>query len=280
MKKIALVFCKVLPEPDPDQELTVDALKAAGLDAEWAAWDDPDVDWGSYDLCIIRSCWNYFEDPDRFLNWVDRTAEQSRVLNSPRVVHWNIHKRYLNVLEKNGVPAVPTKWAPRGEETNLKYLGWDDVVIKPAIGAGSVNTRRFQLEEFKEAQGFLDSQVQDKEMMIQPYLRSVEHGGERALIWIDGELTHCVVKTPRFSGQDEKVSEAVAVTNQEKELADRALACVPGDLLYARVDVMEDENKNPLVSELELMEPSLFFLQYPKALSRFVEGIVNGFGQR
>ncbi|MFN9969178.1 MAG: hypothetical protein ACK58T_04695, partial [Phycisphaerae bacterium] len=38
-------------------------------------------------------------------------------------------------------------------------------------------------------------------------LRAVEGHGERALVWIDGEFTHAVRKSPRFAGNDEQVSE-------------------------------------------------------------------------
>ena len=45
--------------------------------------------------------------------------------------------------------------------------------------------------------------------------------------------------------------------------------------LYARVDLMPDE-EGPMVSELELIEPSLYLVQSPAALDRFVRAIVTG----
>ena len=35
-----------------------------------------------------------------------------------------------------------------------------------------------------------------RDLLVQPYLPSVEDHGERALVWIDGEFTHAVRKTP------------------------------------------------------------------------------------
>jgi hypothetical protein len=113
----------------------------------------------------------------------------------------------------------------------------------------------------------------------------VEGPGERALVWIDGELTHAVRKSPRFSGDDETVTEeAVPIEPAERELAQAAVTHVlervlgpgldsgKGGLLYARIDVVDDEG-SPRLCELELMEPSLFLLQDRRALERLVEAI-------
>lgn len=86
------------------------------------------------------------------------------------------------------------------------------MVVKPAISAASLHTRRFQIDrdgDLDEGRRFLADLAAERDVMIQPYLPSVETEGERALIWIAGELTHAVRKSPRFSGEDEEVSEAV-----------------------------------------------------------------------
>jgi hypothetical protein len=82
-----------------------------------------------------------------------------------------------------------------------------------------------------------------------------------------------VRKSPRFQGDDESVSEAMPITEAERVLATRAIAVVPGELLYARIDVAPGPQGAPVIMELELIEPSLFFPQCPAALTRFVAGI-------
>jgi hypothetical protein len=101
----------------------------------------------------------------------------------------------------------------------------------------------------------------------------VDGRSERALVWIDGEPTHAVGKSPRFDGQDESVSEALELTAEESAFGSVALACAPAGLLYARVDVMQHPDGRLALSELELMEPSLFLLQSPPAMQRFVRAI-------
>jgi hypothetical protein len=114
--------------------------------------------------------------------------------------------------------------------------------------------------------------------LVQPYQASVAEYGERALVWIDGEFTHAVRKSPRFVGDPERVSPAVPIAPDEAELAHAALAAASdrgGALLYARVDVVRDEAGAPRVMEVELIEPSLFFLKAPHALDRYVRAVVR-----
>ena len=116
--------------------------------------------------------------------------------------------------------------------------------------------------------------------MVQRFIPAVETAGERAVVWIDGETTHAVRKAPRFTGQDESVSGALPVTDAERERVERALSAVAGgegamrDLLYARADLVDDDG-TLRISELELIEPSLFLKQSPAALERLVDAIAR-----
>jgi hypothetical protein len=106
---------------------------------------------------------------------------------------------------------------------------------------------------------------------VQQYLPSVESAGERALIWIAGELTHAVAKHPRFAGHDERVAAAPPPSEEEQSLAHAALRRWSDRILYGRVDVMRDQEGRAVLSELELIEPSLYFDQCPGTARRFVE---------
>jgi hypothetical protein len=59
MPSVAVVTCLKIPDPDHDQELLLGALRQSGLRAELLAWDDPKGDPGAFDLCVLRSCWDY-----------------------------------------------------------------------------------------------------------------------------------------------------------------------------------------------------------------------------
>ncbi|MCE9554830.1 MAG: hypothetical protein K8T91_15860 [Planctomycetes bacterium] len=266
-----------LPELDPDQELLLDALRQAGLHADLLAWDDACANPGMFDVCVLRSCWNYYSRHTEFLDWIASADAVTTLLNSAAVVRWNLHKRYLRELADAGVPCIPTAWFERGRDADLvesmQTRGWRDVVIKPTISAASFRTRRFQIDDAEAGQGFLTSLVRDVDTMVQRYMPSVETSGERALVWIDGQVTHAVVKSPRFAGGVEQVSAAVAATAAEVAFAERVLATFGEAVLYARVDIVDDESGALFLSELELIEPSLYFLQCPAALERFVASI-------
>ena len=288
---VALVSCRHLPEPDPDAAPLATALTAAGLSSHVMAWDDPEVDWAAARLTVLRSCWNYPQHASAFMAWAEATAAVTTLLNPLPVLLWNIHKHYLLDLESHGIPVTPTVLVPRNSRTTLaeirKEHGWQDVVVKPAVSAASFRTTLVTPDQGAAGEEHLRGLVAERDTLVQAYLPSVEEYGERALIWVQGQLTHAIRKTPRLSGQDEAVSsEAVPVAEEEAELARKVMAAldaiIPSPeagtpildrLLYGRVDVAPGPDGSPMVMELELMEPSLFFNQGPVALERFVAGL-------
>lgn len=275
MPDIAIVTCRVLPEPDPDEAPLLEACAAAGLDVELAAWDDPAVDWGRYRVAILRSCWNYYQDPPSFRSWIDRVSAATSLWNYPDVVRGNLDKRYLARLADLGVPIVPTRFLnPESSIRDaLAETGWERFVIKPTISAASFMTRRFCRSELEAAEAFVCEVLSGREAMLQPYIESVDRGGEIAAVHIDGVLTHCVVKTPRFVGGDESVSVAFQPNVSQAAAARHVMNAIKAPWLYARVDLMEASTGEWLLSELELIEPSLFLSQHPPALRRLIAAL-------
>lgn len=268
---VAIVTCLDLPEPDVDEAPLLEALRARGLSTCAVGWDDPAVDWAQMRLAVLRSPWNYHHHVARFLAWCDATARSTTLRNPPDVVRWNAHKRYLVELGEAGLPIVPTTIVRPGDDLGLSVSG--DVVIKPAVSAGSYATERFALaRERAAAERHLAALLEaGREAMLQPYQREVEGRGERAVVWIDGAFTHAVRKSPRFGSDDESVALA-SIEQDELALATRVLDHIGhDDLLYARVDVVRDDRGRPRLMELELIEPSLFLIQHPPALERFAD---------
>jgi hypothetical protein len=274
------VTCRELPEPDPDEPLLRAALESAGAEYDLVAWDGEAYDWAAANLVVPRSSWNYYEAPDAFLVWAERVAAATTLVNPIEVVRQNIHKRYLLDLARDGVPATPTVLVERGEPRTLLSIldaeGWSDVVIKPAIGARSWKNLRVDRDTIETGEAHLASLRETRDVVVQPYLAAVEDHGERSLIWIDGALTHSIRKEPRFGDAEESVSEvAIPPPEGAQAIVDAALATIDGELTYARVDVVPDEQGRLVVMELELIEPSLFFAQQPSALERFAAALVR-----
>lgn len=275
--KLRIATCRPLPEPDVDEDLLLEALAARGVDARMAAWNDPREDWDAPVPTLLRSTWDYIHDLPAFEHWIARAAAAAPLWNPADVLRGNLHKRYLLELAGRGVPVVPTDLVSRGAAVTLAERldarGWRDVVLKPAVGAGSFETHRFTAGADAAAEALFTRLVATRDMLIQPYQASVEAHGERALVWIDGAFTHAVRKSPRFADGVEQVSDALPVSAAERAVGEAALAPLAGHLLYARVDVAPDAAGNPQVMELELVEPSLFLLQAPAALQRLVDGV-------
>ncbi len=274
---VALATCARLPEPDHDEAPLLAALKDEGLDARSLAWDDPGASFGDARATILRATWNYHRQPERFLAWAEATARSGVLWNPLATVRWNIHKRYLLDLARAGIDVVPTELVTRGSEETLAGIrarrSFGDVVIKPAISAASRDTLKVGAEDLDAGEAHLAALLEREDVLVQPYLHSVEGYGERALVWIDGEVTHAVRKTPRFLGDDESVASVPSISAEERSLAGRAVAAAPGDLLYARIDVAPGPDGTPLVVELELLEPSLFFPHSDPAVRRLAAAI-------
>lgn len=258
--RLGIATCRPLPEPDVDEELTLAAFRNRGIEAEMVDWHTQSG--AGFDLLLIRSTWDYPLLLNEFRDWV--TNVPVPLLNPAEVVLWNLDKRYLVELD---LPIVPTVF---GDEIPSE---WRKFVVKPAVSCGSFRTQVFESAE--EAQELLAEIRQDSEPMIQPYMASVDGEGERSIIWIGGEVTHAIRKEPRFHDSDESVSSAYAPSEEEIAFAHRAISLVEHPLVYARVDVMRDDAGQLCLSELELIEPSLFLTQNPAAAEKLVDAVIS-----
>ncbi len=279
--KIAYVSCKNLPEPDIDEIPLVEGLKSAGHEASVAGWDDESVDWASFDAILIRATWNYAWHLDAFRAWIARANEQTTLINPIETLEWNLHKRYLKELQAAGIPIIPTAFFDQGASTSIMELCesrcWSRIVIKPTVSAGSFGTRAFDLckGDAPAAQAFFDEMIAQREMMIQRFVPAVETVGETALIVIDGELTHAIEKRPRFDDQDEEVYLRESISDEMREIAMKVINAANKDHLYARVDVIPDDDGSLMLSELEMLEPSLFFPYCERAINKFAHAVLR-----
>jgi hypothetical protein len=280
---LRIASCVTLPEADPDAAPLASALAAAGVDARVLPWED-DAAWAGAAPTLLRSTWNYSLAVDRFLGWCERVAAAAPLWNPLAVVRANAHKRYLLELAARGVSTVPTALLARGRSladarAGIAGRGWQRIVVKPAVGAGSLGARAFAVgdgaADDDARADHLATWLARGDVLVQPYQRSVESHGERSLVWIDGEVTHAMRKSPRFAGEDERVTGPHPIADDERAVAMAALAPWADRVLYGRVDLARADDGRPQVMELELIEPSLFFAWHPPALARFVAGLTR-----
>ena len=284
---VALATCRDLPDLDVDEQLLLAPLADAGVHATVAIWDDTDVDWARFDLVVVRSTWDYAGQLDAFLAWarsVDRLANPADVLT------WNTDKRYLRELDAAGVPVVDTEWLEPGDLISLPPSG--EIVVKPAVSAGSLDTGRYDLARQEHhrlatahAERLLDA---GRTVMVQPYLAAVDVDGERSLLFVGGAFSHSATKSAMLAGPHEATDAlfraetitAHLATDAELALARATLAAVPGSdrLLYARVDLVDDDRGAARVLEVEVTEPSMFMGESPGSAERFAAAIAAAAG--
>lgn len=276
--RVALVTCDAARDHDEDLPLLARALGARGAAAELPSWDDPSVPWTAFDAVVLRSPWNYMDRHEAFLAWVRATAAVAPLWNPPDLVAWALDKRYLADLAAAGVPTVPTAFAAPGDDVAIPD---GQVVVKPSVGAGSMDALRFGDPDAARAH-VARLHATGRTAMVQPYLEGVDALGETGLVHVDGRLTHAFRKGPMLAGPREVVGgiyleediSAREPTAAERALAAATLAAVPGPVpLYARVDVVPGPGGDPVVLELELVEPSLFVALAPAAADAFAEAV-------
>ena len=279
--KIALASCDNLPGWEVDDLPLIAELESWGAIVHTPAWTD-EVDWEEFDATVIRTTWDYHTSAQKYLDWACCVP---RLFNNIAVVKWNINKSYLRELEICGIPIAPTIWIPTSEHVNvaetLNKLQTDVGFIKPLVGACASDTMRFNSDELDQAQSFLDKRT-NQEMMVQPYLKSVETEGELSAIFVNGEYTHGVQKIPvqgDYRVQDDFGAEDSPfefTCNEIKSMSEIFNFVPKGDhLLYARVDYLRGIDGTLLLNELELIEPSMFFRHSTDAHKKFAEAIIR-----
>jgi glutathione synthase/RimK-type ligase-like ATP-grasp enzyme len=264
---IALVTWSGLPELSVDDRILAAVLRERGMTVTAAVWDDPRIDWSSFDAVVIRSTWDYHKRYGEFRDWLD-TLERvgARVWNPVPVLRWSSDKTYLRDLD---VPRVPTAFVPRGGDVGeaMRANGWLRAVVKPAISASAFGTRVVT-----------EGAIADRDVLVQPFIEEVVRDGEWSLIFFAGRFSHSVLKRAKagdfrvqtdFGGSVERRDTAPALIAQAQRVIDAAPAT-----LYARVDGVLIDGVFTLM-ELELVEPHLFFAESPAAAERFAAALAS-----
>ncbi|MET1037941.1 MAG: hypothetical protein ABW075_06675 [Aeromicrobium sp.] len=279
---IAFVTSRVHRPHDPDLPLLEEAARARGVEADIVAWDDPTVDWISFDAVIVRSCWDYIPRRDEFLAWA---ASVPTLHNPYDILKWNTDKTYLQQLQASGVPIIETRWDVAPGDDIGDHAEW---VVKPTISAGSRDTARWGTAEEVWAHS-AELVAAGRHSMTQPYISSVDDEGETAMLFFAGTFSHAIRKGPllaRDEGvvQDRDSRESITpreASAAQRELSEHVIATTNSLLglasppLYARVDLVTTEDGSPVVIELELAEPSLFLPQSDGGAGRLVDAILK-----
>ena len=277
MTRVLLATFNLMPAGEPGGELLLRALADRGVEATWACWDDPGVDWAAADLVAVRSTWDYHRRRAEFLTWARAVEGGTTLLNGAAVFAWNADKSYLTTL--GDLPVVPTEVLH--DRTLVAGLAaaterWGEVVIKPATGASGLGVVVARGVDDPALQGLAPAP-----WVVQPLVESVRTRGETSVYVFDGVAASQVDKLPgggeiRVHEQYGGATRAAALDPDAASFAERAVAAtrdlLGADLAYARVDLMTYDDRL-VVSELELIEPGLYLDVLPGNAAPFADTV-------
>jgi glutathione synthase/RimK-type ligase-like ATP-grasp enzyme len=153
------------------------------------------------------------------------------------------------------------------------------VVIKPVCGAGARDTGVFDDDTREEGLELLDKLGRQDEIgMIQPYIPWIDDHGETAVILFGGRFAYALKKkaflpdsgvapvkpgTEVAAGMfDEDLMTLHQASEAEVELGIKTVAWLSrrfgGVPLYARIDMVSQPGDEPVLMEVEAIEPSLY----------------------
>jgi glutathione synthase/RimK-type ligase-like ATP-grasp enzyme len=245
------------------------------------SWTEAD-DLHAFDLVLPLLAWGYPQAHDLWLERARRWEEERvNIRNPASVLRWDSDKSYLGDLAERGAPIVPTLYFDRltlgAMEEARERFGTDRLVAKPRISSGAWQTIRWRRDSTLEG-------GPEGAAMVQPYLPEIERSGEVSLIYFGGGFSHAIRKVPqpgdfRVQPEYDGVITRYEPQADEVEAAERVLAAVAEDLLYARVDLVPGLGGSPELIELELIEPDLYLQYDPENGRYFTEAVMELIGR-
>jgi glutathione synthase/RimK-type ligase-like ATP-grasp enzyme len=247
-------------------------------------WADPDFDWATTSSVLFRSTWDYFDRLDEFRSWIRVVSSKTQFINSELLLNWNIDKHYIEYLSKNGIRTIPTRYIPRGSKLTLQAMhnmtGWQQCVVKPTIGGAARHTYQINADNVFTVSNKLLPIMEKEDFMLQPFQHSVLLDGEWSFVFFGKRYSHAVIKKAQkgdFRVQDDFGGTVQSYEANEEQIsfAQRVVEACPELPAYARVDVLLDNDGELAVSEVELIEPELWFRHHPEASHLMAEQIVQ-----
>ena len=265
-----------------EDELVINALKEKNLSVVKKDWNDSIFDWETTRSILFRSTWDYFDKFELFKKWFNKTKNKCLMINSTETIEWNIDKHYLLDLQEHQIPIPNSEFIKRGSSIDLSLLmqkkNWNEIVVKPTISGAAKNTYRLKKEEIVQFGPTWEKLIYKEDFIVQEFQNNVISEGEVAMIVIGGKFTHAVLKKAKegdFRVQDD-FGGSIAIYNPNEEMVKLAEKCtriltpIPS---YARVDIIRDNLGELAVSELELIEPELWFRLNPNAVQKLAQHV-------
>lgn len=267
-----------------DERPVIHALEKRGMSVWRTNWDNPDFDWSQSGNLVFRSTWDYFDRFPEFSKWLEQVSGQTRLINPHSIIKWNMDKHYLQDLSNKGINIPPTLYIEPGDPRSLLKIfqetGWSDSILKPCVSGTARHTYRLHPGNIAVHETVFKELIAVESMMLQEFQDNVISKGEMAFVLFGGKYSHAVLKRARTG--DFRVHEdyggsveAYMASQDEIDFAENIVSLCDPLPVYARVDVIWDNSNRLCVSELELIEPELWFRLFPQAAELFADAILK-----
>ena len=259
-------------------------LMSKGLKVKRVAWNDPLFDWASTKKILFRSTWDYMHHFTEFYNWLELVKTKTKLINSEKLIFWNLDKHYLKELKEKGVLICESIFIEKNESASLSTLveqnNLDEFVLKPCISAGGKHTYRIKKKDIPKYSDLFAELIQEEAYLLQPFQFNILNKGEISLVYIDGKYTHAVLKRVKkgdFRVQDDFGGSITEHKASKKQIAfgNEVLDACPEMPVYARIDLIWDNERNLALSEIELIEPELWFRNKPNVAKLMADAILK-----
>lgn len=266
---VAIVSCLNYCNKISEDVALVECLRNIGVSGEVVPWDDENVDWNKYDIAVLRSAWGYHKQYDKFLNWLALLDKRElQLINNTDIVRWNTNKEVqFATLSQLKVPIIPYVISDSSVNFERLYqiLNTKRLVCKPIVSASGDDTYVVNASGQKNdiQANTIKTIFNERKFIVQPFVESV-YSGEYALVFLDGEFSHAVIRFPGVF-TNKKTVRYIPKTDIPKNIMNMAfnvaekIRCHFGENpVYARYDMV-----NEGIMEIELAEPDLMTRNIP-----------------
>lgn len=265
-----------------EDELLKRALEEKGLKVHKTNWDNPNMNWNDTEFVIFRTTWDYFDRYEEFSKWLESISSKTHLINSDNLLKWNIDKHYLQEIEQKGINIPPTTFIEKGSSKSLEDFisecSWEEIILKPTVSGAARHTYKFNRETVDSISKIFNTLIQQEDFMIQEYQNQITTKGEVAFMVFGGEYSHAVLKKAKegdFRVQDDFGGTLHDYNANKEEIAfvEKAIHSCPELPIYARIDVLWDNNNELAIGEIELIEPELWFRRNSNSATLLAEKI-------
>lgn len=267
-----------------EDEILRNALKKNGISSQRVSWSDTSIDFSIPRYLLFRTTWDYYQRFEAFKNWLSRIENESKTINKISIIYRNLDKKYLLELQENGIRISETELLRMGQNVNFESMlnarQWERAIVKPCVSAAARETYIVNRENADALSDHISKLLKNENFLFQIFEEQVLTRGELSLMYFGGQFTHAILKRAKqgdFRVQDDfgGTVEIYDASANEIEFGQKALKAWGEIPDYARVDLLWNKKGELVLSELELIEPELWFRFNPDSAMVFARLLKN-----